>query len=355
MIRLVEAPPRSGKTFYVVHYLTKFCKYSPLYKEWTLTQGNVLIVSNIAGLKIRHVSLKMLVDTDSEDKVFTLEYFIALKEKYHVSNIILCIDEAYDYFPKTYKNPAGIRFFSMHGHEGIDIFLMTQNIVKVCPQIVSDCEYIVRVSIRSRSVPGSFQYKFYDKSDNTFLGSESLKKDQRVFQAYKSFSADEFSKPKSALTRYAVMFVLLIAGAFLFFKSTLASISSGPKHLKKVSSAPGPSGSPKQGQASSSKVAIFGNHSAVAPLPLFMMVPVDGYYKDSGRTILIVRGRIIRLPSPLVKHFDANSLTAVVSSALAPTGGEATRGATAPQASGGAGGSLTPAGDVRVQELRKMM
>lgn len=230
MIRIVEAPPRSGKSYYVVNYLTKFCVYENLYKEWVL-KANVLIISNIEGLKIKHLDLTELLKRFTVEEFFTIENFQKIKEKYKVQNIVLCIDEAQKIFDRKYYNKDVFYFFQYHGHEGIDIFIMTQSISTICNAIPPLCEFIVRVSTRSKSIIGTFRYKFVDHH-GLFLGSEVLRKSKQVFAAYKSFSSDEFVKPKNAILHYAKLLLLFMVLGVFGFKTAYAAFMGKGKRTK---------------------------------------------------------------------------------------------------------------------------
>jgi len=330
MIRVVEGLPGSGKSYYVVHYLCRLCEWLALYKEWFIKENNILIISNIDGLKIRHMDLTSIVfDEETEtinfDKVkafFTLDNFRRLKAEYKVSHIIVCIDEMYDLFPKKFESKDVHRFFALHRHEGIDIFLMTQDIADCWPVPVRLCEYIVRVKPRTMSVPFSFQYSFHNAKSGLFVGSESCVKKDNVFAAYKSFNADERTKPRSAVIRYVIILVVMFVGSFIGLKSTIASIATGPKSIQKKPVAQ-QAAKPVLPEAPLSSVPVVIPVSssspppaAQAPLPLppvpppvdqselFSQVEFGHVTTADGKSVILIGSRMVPLPSPYVKNVD---------------------------------------------------
>jgi len=220
MIQLIEAPPRSGKTYYFVNYLSKFWEYDGLYSEYVL-DSNVLVISNVEGLKVRHWDLNECLKNRSLEEFFSIENFEKIMEKTGKSHIILGIDECHEIFPANVtvkSHPKLYEFFAYHGHIGLDIFLMTQGIESTSRLFLPLLEFIVKVKPRSEKLYKVFSYHFFSKTGSK-LYSKNIKNDPLIFGAYKSFRKDENNKPKSALFRalvFACSMCLIGVGLFSY-------------------------------------------------------------------------------------------------------------------------------------------
>lgn len=224
MIQLIAAPPRTGKTYYCVNYLTKFTEYDRLYDEYVL-KDNVLIISNIEGLKIKHWKLADKLKDIPMEQFFTIANFERIQERTGKSHVILAIDECHEFFPYGYSNAKIYEFFAYHGHIGLDIILMCQSLERTSRMFNPLLEYIVQVTPRTKSIYKTFTYTKTDLKGK-YIASEVLTKKELVFRAYKSFRKDEHNKPKNAIVRWVVMIglVLLIAGGL--FKTALATVKA---------------------------------------------------------------------------------------------------------------------------------
>lgn len=224
MIQLIEAPPRSGKTFYFVKYLSKFWEFDELYNEYVL-DSNVLIISNVEGLKVRHWKYPDCLKGRTIEEFFTIENFEAIMEKTGKNHIILGLDEVHEIFPDGYKSESVYNFFAYHGHIGIDVFLMTQGIAATSRLFLPLLEFVVKVKPRSQKLYKIFSYDFHTVKGQ-FLYSKKMKTDDRVFAAYKSFRKDEQNKPKSALLFWVVLTFFLFATAATIMTVAISSVSS---------------------------------------------------------------------------------------------------------------------------------
>lgn len=257
MIQLIEAPPRSGKSYFAVHYLIKFTSYDSLYNEYIL-DSKVLIISNIEGLKIRHWNLDSSLASKIEDretrtrlltipfnkwnmspaeknevlkKFFNIENFEKIMEKTGKNHVILCIDECHEYFPQGFSDNDLYCFFAYHGHIGLDIILMCQSLVATSRMFNPLLEFIVKVTPRSRSILNNFSYSYVDIRGR-FLYSRTLPKQELVFNAYKSFRQDEQSKPKNAVKHWIVITVVFLCISGFLFKTALAIVKGKSESSK---------------------------------------------------------------------------------------------------------------------------
>lgn len=235
MIAILDAPPRSGKTFYMCNYLAKYVSFDALYQEYIL-KDDVLVISNIDGLKVRHWSLKYCLGISEEDSFenvtkenltnfFSRENFQAIQKKTGKMHIILLIDEAHEIFPAGFYDQKIYNCFAMHGHDGIDILMATQGIEALSRMFNPLFEYIIRCTPRSKKVIKSFTYKFVDKKGK-FLFPKSISSKQSVFQMYKSFDVDEFNKPRSAVAFWGVIVLGVFVAGAVMFKVSINMISN---------------------------------------------------------------------------------------------------------------------------------
>ncbi|MDD2540067.1 MAG: zonular occludens toxin domain-containing protein [Desulfuromonadaceae bacterium] len=227
MIQLIEAPPRSGKSYYAVNYLMDFVKYDGLYREFKLN-ANVLIISNIEGLKINHWRLDECLKKQPLTEFFKIANFEEIMKQHNKNHVIILIDEAHELFPAGMKNPEIYNFFAYHGHIGLDVFFMTQGFESMSRMFNPLVEFVVKVTPRSKSILKTFSYGFYDKGGK-FLYSKSLAKKQLVFDAYTSFRQDEKNKPKNALLHWMIIFAVLMVCAGGLFKTALAIVANKAK------------------------------------------------------------------------------------------------------------------------------
>lgn len=235
MIQIVEGPIRSGKSYYAVKYLYDYTKFDALYQEYKVAD-NVLIISNIEGLKCKHWKLDECLKKMPLIEFFTISNFETIMEKTRKSHIILVIDEAHELFPANFKDTTNsvYNFFAYSGHIGLDIFLLTQGIERLTKIFNPLLEFIVRVKPRTKQVLRQFSYDFVDLQGK-FLYSKPVVKNKLVFQLYKSFRVDEKNKPKSAILHWVVIAVAIFAVAGGLFKAAFTSISH-----KQVKGAPPP-------------------------------------------------------------------------------------------------------------------
>jgi hypothetical protein len=222
MIQLIEAPPRSGKSYFAVNYAVKFTKYDSLYHEYIL-DADTLIISNIEGLKINHWDLVECLKKKTMEEFFSIKNFEDIQAKTKKNRIILMIDECHDFFPAGFVSHPIYSFFAYHGHIGLDIILMCQSLERTSRMFNPLLEYVVKVTPRSRAVFNNFSYSFVDLKGR-WLYSKTLRKDKMVFNAYKSFRKDEHSKPKNALKQWAVVCLMLFVGAGFLFKTALGIV-----------------------------------------------------------------------------------------------------------------------------------
>lgn len=310
MIQLIEAPPRSGKSYFAVNYLCKFTTYDSLYHEFVL-QDSVLIISNIEGLKINHWKLSECLKKQTLQDFFSITNFENIMSSTGKTRVIIAIDEVHELFPAGFKDPEIYNFFAYHGHIGLDIILMTQSLDATTRLFNPLLEFVVKVTPRSRAVFKHFSYSYYTVK-GTFLYSKTLQKRQQVFNAYKSFRKDEHAKPKNAVKHWIVVVVALFVVAGVLFKSALAIVSGKSEKAKVKAEAAeqmkknmAATHLPVQGQVTSGKAMSAVSGPSLPSLPVYrsfsaaVVVPaqltVIGFV-DSGkdRAYLLSDGSTVR-------------------------------------------------------------
>lgn len=324
MIRCVEGVPGSGKSYYAMAYLTKYCDYDAFYDEFVLKPG-VLIISNIDGLKVKHKSLDELLKKYPVEQFFTVENFEKIQVQYKVTNILVIIDEAQKIFDSKFYDKDVFYLFQYHRHLGLDVFLLTQSRTTIARHLIPLCEYVIEAQPRSKGLAGTFRYKFLSQKGQ-FLYHKVLKKDQKVFRAYKSFTFDEIDKPKNLLTRYAVAlvvcFIICVAsfkGVFAWIKNQQhASNSSRPGTLTNPSIPSSPRSVPVSAvqSAYTSKVVRQPIPSFASPpfqpLQEYAQYPLDGYVDAGGGLVAVsINGKNIKLPNYAVKSYSLTHMVAV--------------------------------------------
>jgi len=268
MIRIVQGNPGSGKSYYAVNYLSKFCKYDALYKDHLLNEST-LVISNLEGLKIKHIDLEAELLKMPLEEFFTIENFEKLIKWWKCKHIVLIVDEAQKFFDSKFYDKGVFYFFQYHRHIGIDIFLVTQSASTVSRQLLPLCEFIIEAAPRSKGLMGTFRYKFKDVKGN-FMYSQVVKKKDDVFAMYKSFSSDEAEKPKNVITHWAIVAVVMMVVVVFGFKAAVAGFTSKGHKPPAASGSPSLAAVPRPIPAAAPSAV-----PAALPAPVFAPVPAS--------------------------------------------------------------------------------
>ena len=324
MIQLIEAPPRSGKSYFAVNYLVRFTQFDELYNEYILDK-NVLIISNIEGLKIRHWSLNYCLglsddaklhqaSNESIQKFFTIENFEQIMKKTGKNHVILCIDEVHELFPSGYKDQKVYEFFAYHGHIGLDVIFMTQGIESMSRMFNPLLEFVVKVTPRSKKVYKTFTYKYYTLK-GLYLYSKVLTQKQEVFRAYKSFRQDEHQKPKSALLNAVIMMTVLLVAGVGMFKFAFGVVED--KSVKARERSVAMSATVKREelteeqrrqreQMAYQKSAVVGDAVPSESDYKWRIYPVDGFIEKGQGVVYLIHGKVFN-DSPRFRNFDRDN------------------------------------------------
>ncbi|SKA25037.1 Zonular occludens toxin (Zot) [Trichlorobacter thiogenes] len=246
MISIVSGVPGSGKSYYMVNYLSKFYTYDEFYKEFHIKE-NILVISNIDDLRVPHLKLDSpFLIGDPENGIegkysildfFTVSNFQKLMEIKRVKNIILLIDESQKLFPRDFKDKDVLYFFQYHRHLGVDIILGCQDHLDLSRSILALPECIYQAVPRSKAIAGAFRYHVTDRRGK-HMRTQTLRKRQAVFSAYKSYSSDEIQKPKNIIMHWIIIFCVFMTVGGLLFKTAVAGIRAKSEKHKQDPSKP---------------------------------------------------------------------------------------------------------------------
>lgn len=334
MQTIVEGNPGSGKSFFAVKYLLKYCEYDAMFMEYIL-RSDVLIISNIENLKIKHLSLDELLKRYNVEEFFTVENFEKIQKQYKVKNIILCIDEAQKIFDSKFFNKDVFYLFQYHRHLGLDIFLLTQSRSTICRQLIPLAEYIVQAKPRSKGISGTFTYNYLDPKGN-YMYNKTLRADPSVFRAYQSMRVDEMNKPRNVIKYYAMMGSAVFVVVFLLFKSFFAwfKVESHPEIKNKTNQVV--KNITPVSNVEAATIPAFKNMTSAAPIskqpvavPIAVSVPVDSYQAEAqqhkwvaldmvskldGKMIVSLKGfhGVFKIPDATIQKLDVSRMVAYV-------------------------------------------
>lgn len=233
MIRVVTGNLGSGKTYYCVNYLRTFATYMPLYEHMVL-DPSVLLVTNIDSVKVQHASY----DDFRAAGLMDVERLKKYIEEKGYKRVVVIIDECQRYFAGL-KDPQEFFFFEYSRHLGLDIFLIVQSVTALPRRLVELAEFVVEAQPRNLRVVG-FRYFLRDSKTGQKLSVQGVKTDKKVFKMYKSFDAEESSRPqKTQLVKIVVaasVIIMVLLGANLAlrhaFSADMKKVAPGKKSEK---------------------------------------------------------------------------------------------------------------------------
>jgi len=235
-IRLIEGKIGSGKTYYAVrHVFLSYYKWDDVLDEWKVKEEypHLCIYTNIQDMKIGEDLLQVMADNGGVHKFFHIDF---QRQFCKNRNVIYIIDEAQTgkFFPRRFKDEDVLEFFQRCRQLGSDVYLITQDVKSICPEMRELPEYFIRAVRRTNSVGNMFVYKFY--SGDECFRTKRVKKDQKIFGMYTSMVLGETERIKSVPFKYIIIFTLLIVGAGLIFRYGFIHIlhKMNSKHVNKV-------------------------------------------------------------------------------------------------------------------------
>jgi zona occludens toxin len=216
-IYFITGVPGAGKTFYAVNHLVKnYCYYDRQSRAYRLKDKYTLI-SNIEELALNHKNLKEILEDNkmSIESFFRKDFQEKISKKY--KNIIYFLDEAQQHFHRRFYDKESFFYFQYHRHLGHNIYLITQDRSLLPKEINTLCESEIRAVKRSLSVFGEFKYNVL--SNKEIIDRKVLKKNERVFELYKSQQNEESEKIKNPLVKYLVAILIFGIFSLVMFKN----------------------------------------------------------------------------------------------------------------------------------------
>lgn len=211
MIINITGAPGAGKTYLSIKLLLdKYYYWHNKNKAWVRKPEckKYTILTNINGLKLDTKDLSEIMKDVPFDTFFSYEYQEKIHTKY--PNIIYVIDEIHDFMPPAYKNVDVIKYFSKHRHFGDHVFIITQDYTMICKTINKLCELEYRAVKASFTFLGRFHYNI--KSNGEIFKKMSAKKDERIFNIYKSFEGEDQQKTFNPIKLLIAVGVVVFVG-----------------------------------------------------------------------------------------------------------------------------------------------
>jgi hypothetical protein len=273
MIELITGLPRSGKSYYAVHYLVDhYFQYDKNTDRWKKKKEykDLTIITNIEGLALEHVDLDAAIEKSGLGYAgfFTKDYQTRIAKKY--PRIVYAIDEVQEHFPDTFKNIDTRFYFEWHGHLGHDILLITQDRYRACRAIVSLSEFETRAMPRTLQLANELKYNII--AGGEVIDRKMLKPSKKIYRLYKSSHKKEHRKPKKVYIKYILVPICLtFFGLYICYRTFFA-----PDESKAAVDPPQP--------ASFAKTQSTSLPSQVAPIPEpeFKRILIKGIVKMDG-------------------------------------------------------------------------
>jgi len=197
MITLIAGMPKSGKSYEAVkyHILVALSKGRKVVTNLPLFVDEI---SKLLGFDVS--SLVSIVDhdyknfTDSASKFpFSKpDHYTDLWRNHKGQGPLYVIDEAHFSLPRTGTDPSVKKFFTMHGHAGVDILLLTQFPRQIDKDVLDLIEVVYR-TIKNTALGSSSTYtkKVQAGYRGAVVNTTQRTYDPSIFPLYKAFTASE--------------------------------------------------------------------------------------------------------------------------------------------------------------------
>jgi hypothetical protein len=209
MITLGTGAPRAGKTLRAVEWLVKnYFKFDTEKAKYIPKKDDMLIVSNIEGLKVEHKDFDQLLNelNMTVSTFFTEDYQKKVMKKYAL--VIYLLDEVHKYFPKNFyreRNSNEVqKYFAIHGHYNHHFYLMTQDLKMIWQTITNVAETEIKAVRGTIRPPGMLIYQFCSPGTGIYHHREmkTFRKMRPFMALYQTANRDETEKPKKMYLWY---------------------------------------------------------------------------------------------------------------------------------------------------------
>ncbi|MCX2765443.1 zonular occludens toxin domain-containing protein [Pseudoalteromonas sp. B530] len=192
MIYLITGRPRSGKTYEAVKY-----HIIPAIQSGRVVITNLpLNIDHFKKIHGTHVEqLIKVVDFDYSDFHSSAVTFPFSKPEHYQDDWrdnngvgpLYVVDEAHFSLPKGGTHRSVKKFYTMHGHYGVDILLMTQHQRQMDQDILELVEIVYR-TIKNTALGSNSTYtkKVQDGNKGAIVNTEQRRYDTAIFPYYKS-------------------------------------------------------------------------------------------------------------------------------------------------------------------------
>ncbi len=216
MIQLYSGVPGAGKTYKMVADLDAFLKKEP----------DINLVSNIRELKLPHLNFDDMLMEYFPDKALTIperiERFFQYEFQQQLNGefggpVMYVLDECQLYFPRRTSLPNTEAYLQRHRHLGHYLYLATQSSKLINSNIVALIEIEYYAVRRSISLFGEMHYRKKSPQSNQIIDTKVIRPNKKIFKLYKSFEADEITKPKRSVLKKMWPLILVLIGGVVFY------------------------------------------------------------------------------------------------------------------------------------------
>lgn len=218
-IRLITGVPGAGKTYLALKtLLDDYFKWDKKEKGF-VPKKEITIITNIDSLDLDHINLDDAIRASKKniEGFFSVEYQEKITNKY--KRIVYVIDECQRFFDRRFYNKDVFYYFEYHRHLGHDIYLVTQDRMKIAKDISLLCETEIRAVKRTLAIAGEFKYNVL--SDGIIIDRKICKPKKYIFALYRSSSGKESKKIKNPVIKILVVVTVMCAVSFWCLKNRL--------------------------------------------------------------------------------------------------------------------------------------